>query len=158
MVASQPGEVFRNDGLDGSVLDALHHFHEAGAVEVRAAPSVIDKEAVIHHAVFPRVVFKDMLLVADGIALALQLVVAAQAAVKSGNRGFKGLLSQHFIPPVRRRPRYSNDYYNGVRAVCKAVSDFCVMSKRRFLYRGIIAYDKSAISRLTLMASIANCD
>lgn len=84
---------FRHDRLDRAALHSVHHLGEAGPLEVGSAPSVIHEKLIGHQAMLTGVAFEDALLIGNRVALALQFIVAAEAAVQGGDGGLHGLLS-----------------------------------------------------------------
>ena len=94
--------------LDGVLHDGLQNQRRHAEIHMRrivtlsylskVSPriAIIDEVVCIPKAVLARVGAKDALLVADAVTLALQLIVAAQAAVQGCDRGLCCLLSRHF--------------------------------------------------------------
>ena len=93
VITTQAAEIFRHDRLDRAALHSVHHLGEAGPLEVGSAPSVIHEKLIGHQAMLTGVAFEDALLIGNRVALALQFIVAAEAAVQGGDGGLHGLLS-----------------------------------------------------------------
>ena len=84
-IASKTGKVFRQNHGHMIRFDFIQHFLKAGAIEVRSAVSVINKENRIQKMVIFRVCAEDAFLIAYGIRLSIQGVLLGKAAVECGD-------------------------------------------------------------------------
>ena len=76
---------YRGDPLDKAGFDIRNHLLEARAVERCTRNAVINIKAIVFVAVVKCVALKDLFLVNDTVAVALQFIVTRQTAVQSGN-------------------------------------------------------------------------
>ena len=84
-IASETGKVFRQNNGHMIRFDFIQHLLEAGAIKVRSAVSVVNKENRIQKMVIFRVCAEDAFLIAYGIRLSIQGVLLGKTAVECGD-------------------------------------------------------------------------
>ena len=91
IVPSKAAHILHDDGGDISGFNVRKHGLETGSLKVRTRITVVRVPAQIGKAVLLCIGFKDTLLIGNGIALALQLVLMGKSWVKGGNWLLVGL-------------------------------------------------------------------
>ena len=75
VVTAQTGHILDNDPLDKAGFDIRNHLLEARAVERCTRNAVINIKAIVFVAVVKCIALKDLFLVDDTVAVALQFIV-----------------------------------------------------------------------------------
>ena len=81
VVASEPREIFDDDGVDTPALGVLQELRERGTLEIRAGVSVVNVLIHHHEAVMVGEVREDFSLIGYGIALPGRVLVPTEAHV-----------------------------------------------------------------------------
>ena len=82
IVAPQAAHVLNDDCLHTASLDLLHHGGEAGAVKASAGDTIVGEMGRVWKTIPSGVVLQHLLLVGDGVAFALQLIVAGKPLIE----------------------------------------------------------------------------
>lgn len=82
IIASQPAHVLYDDRLHATSLDRLHHGGKAGAVKASAGDTIIGEMGRVRKTVPSGIVLQHLLLVGNGVAFALQLIVAGKPLIE----------------------------------------------------------------------------
>ena len=83
IVSAKPTEIFYNDDIDPAVLGILQQSLYTRAVEVGAAPAVVDILVYDLKTVLVSIFFENLLLILDGQGFSRPFVLLGQSVIKS---------------------------------------------------------------------------
>ena len=81
MLTPEAGQVLRDDAVDPPRVHVGHHAPEAGPLEIRAAPAIVDVLVIDAEAVFLGIRLQNGALGLDGNAVAVVLIIHAQSHI-----------------------------------------------------------------------------
>ena len=83
IVSAKPTEIFYNDDIDPAVLGILQQSLYTRAVEVGAAPAIVDILVYDLKTVLVSIFFENLLLILDGQGFSRPFVLLGQSVIKS---------------------------------------------------------------------------